>query len=165
MKQVRRDLGVRYVLKGSVRRQATWRVTGQLIDAESGAHVWADRFDRDLTDIFAVQDELTQKIVSALALTLTRASNVGLQASPRTTQRLTTFSCAGATLVSANKGAHVKAMEMLRALSSWIRLRSRLRLPRHRAHARLFELAERITVALLGARTRCGAASGSSKRP
>ena len=63
---------MRYVLEGSVRKAGNRvRVTGQLIDAASGAHLWADRFDRDLTDIFAVQDELTQKIVSALALTLT----------------------------------------------------------------------------------------------
>ena len=47
------------------------RVTGQLIDAESGAHIWADRFDRDLADIFAVQDELTQVIISALKVKLT----------------------------------------------------------------------------------------------
>jgi adenylate cyclase len=44
------------------------RVTGQLIDAESGAHIWADRFDRDLTDIFAVQDELTREIIAALKI-------------------------------------------------------------------------------------------------
>src|ERR1039457_5260617 len=61
VKQVGRDLGVRYVLEGSVRKAGNRvRVTGQLIDATSGAHIWADRFDRDLTDIFAVQDELTQ---------------------------------------------------------------------------------------------------------
>jgi adenylate cyclase len=55
VKQVGRELGVRYVLEGSVRKAGNRvRVTGQLIDAESGAHIWADRFDRDLTDIFAV---------------------------------------------------------------------------------------------------------------
>jgi adenylate cyclase len=69
VKQVGRDLGVRYVLEGSVRKAGNRvRVTGQLIDAESGAHIWADRFDRDLTDIFAVQDELTQEIISALKI-------------------------------------------------------------------------------------------------
>ena len=62
VKRVGRELGVRYVLEGSVRKAGNRvRVTGQLIDAESGAHIWADRFDRDLTDIFAVQDELTQR--------------------------------------------------------------------------------------------------------
>ena len=72
VKQVGRDLGVRYVLEGSVRKAGNRvRVTGQLIDATSGAHIWADRFDRDLTDIFAVQDELTQVIISALKVKLT----------------------------------------------------------------------------------------------
>ena len=71
VKQVGRDLGVRYVLEGSVRKAGNRvRVTGQLIDATSGAHIWADRFDRDLTDIFAVQDELTQEIISALKIKL-----------------------------------------------------------------------------------------------
>ncbi len=72
VKQVGRDLGVRYVLEGSVRKAGNRvRVTGQLIDAASGAHIWADRFDRDLTDIFAVQDELTREIISALKVKLT----------------------------------------------------------------------------------------------
>ena len=72
VQQVGRDLGVRYVLEGSVRKAGNRvRVTGQLIDAESGAHIWADRFDRDLTDVFAVQDELTQVIISALKVKLT----------------------------------------------------------------------------------------------
>ena len=72
VKQVGRDLGVRYVLEGSVRKAGNRvRVTGQLIDAASGEHIWADRFDRDLTDIFAVQDELTREIISALKIKLT----------------------------------------------------------------------------------------------
>ena len=72
VKQVGRELGVRYVLEGSVRKAGNRvRVTGQLIDAVSGTHIWADRFDRDLTDIFAVQDELTQEIISALKVKLT----------------------------------------------------------------------------------------------
>ena len=74
VKQVGRDLGVRYVLEGSVRKAGNRvRVTGQLIDAASGEHVWADRFDRDLTDIFAVQDELTKEIIAALKIKLSPA--------------------------------------------------------------------------------------------
>ena len=74
VKRVGRELGVRYVLEGSVRKAGNRvRVTGQLIDAESGAHIWADRFDRDLTDIFAVQDELTHEIISALKIKLSAA--------------------------------------------------------------------------------------------
>jgi adenylate cyclase len=70
--QVGRELGVRYVVEGSVRKvNNRVRITAQLIDAATNAHVWADRYDRDLTDIFAVQDEITRKIVSALRLRLT----------------------------------------------------------------------------------------------
>jgi TolB-like protein/class 3 adenylate cyclase len=72
VKQIGRELDVRYVLEGSVRKAGNRiRVTGQLIDTDSGAHIWADRFDRDLTDMFAVQDELTQKIITALKVKLT----------------------------------------------------------------------------------------------
>jgi TolB-like protein/Tfp pilus assembly protein PilF len=68
---VARALGVRYVLEGSVRKAGNRiRVNAQLIDASTGGHVWANRFDRDLTDIFAVQDELTREIVAALKLKL-----------------------------------------------------------------------------------------------
>jgi adenylate cyclase len=81
VKQVGRELGVRYVLEGSVRKAGgRVRVTAQLIDAAGGAHIWADRFDRELTDIFAVQDELTEKITSALKIQLT-ASERALLAS------------------------------------------------------------------------------------
>ena len=60
-------LGVRYVLEGSVRKAAgKVRITGQLIDAVTGAHLWADRFERDLTNIFALQDEVTVAVVSAV---------------------------------------------------------------------------------------------------
>ena len=74
-------MGVRYVLEGSVRKAGNRvRVTAQLIDATTGGHVWADRFDRDLTDIFDVQDELTREIVDALRINLTDAEQQGLTA-------------------------------------------------------------------------------------
>jgi adenylate cyclase len=67
VKEVGRRLGVRYVLQGSVRKAAgKVRITGQLIDAMTGAHIWADRFERDLTDVFALQDEVTLAVVSAI---------------------------------------------------------------------------------------------------
>jgi adenylate cyclase len=67
VKQVGRELGVRYVLEGSVRKAAgKVRIAGQLIDAVTGAHIWADRFERDLTDVFALQDEVTVAVVSAI---------------------------------------------------------------------------------------------------
>ncbi len=68
VREVSRDLGVRYVMEGSVRRAGEQiRITGQLIDAETGNHLWAERYDRKLEDIFAVQDEVTEAIVAAIA--------------------------------------------------------------------------------------------------
>jgi adenylate cyclase len=68
VKQVGRELGVRYVLEGSVRRAANRvRITGQLIDAATGAHLWADRFDGGLGDIFDLQDQVTERVVGAIA--------------------------------------------------------------------------------------------------
>jgi adenylate cyclase len=67
VKEVGRKLGVHYVLEGSVRKESgKVRITGQLIDAVTGAHIWADRFERDLTDVFALQDEVTVAVVSAI---------------------------------------------------------------------------------------------------
>src|SRR5271166_3951000 len=69
--EVGKSLGVRYVLEGSVRKSGNRvRVTAQLIDSPTGGHLWAERFDRELTDIFAVQDYVTTQIVSALAISL-----------------------------------------------------------------------------------------------
>ena len=71
--EVGKSLGVRHVLEGSVRKAGgRVRITAQLIDATTGGHLWAERFDRELTDIFAVQDDVTSHIVSALALNLSR---------------------------------------------------------------------------------------------
>ncbi|MBT3373778.1 MAG: hypothetical protein HOA08_09210 [Rhodospirillaceae bacterium] len=68
VKQVAETLGVRYVLEGSIRKGGDRiRVTAQLIDADSGNHIWADRFDREVADIFAVQDEVTGAIIAAIA--------------------------------------------------------------------------------------------------
>ncbi len=67
VKEVGRRLGVRYVLEGSVRKATgKVRITGQLIDAMTGAHIWADRFERDMADVFALQDEVTVAVVSAI---------------------------------------------------------------------------------------------------
>ena len=68
VRQVGRDLGVRYVLEGSVRKAgARVRITGQLVNALTGAHVWADRFDGELADIFDLQDQVTTRVVGAIA--------------------------------------------------------------------------------------------------
>ena len=70
--EVGRELGVRHVLEGSVRKaNGRVRITAQLVDATTQGHLWAERYDRDLKDIFALQDEVTQKIVAALAVKLT----------------------------------------------------------------------------------------------
>ena len=67
IKQVSRQLGVRYVLEGSVRKAGNRvRITAQLVEAVTGADIWAGRFDRDLMDIFALQDEITESVVSAI---------------------------------------------------------------------------------------------------
>jgi adenylate cyclase len=72
VRRVAEELGVRYVLEGSVRKaEDRVRVTVQLIDALTGRHLWAERYDRDLEDIFAVQDEITKKVVTALQVELT----------------------------------------------------------------------------------------------
>ena len=74
IKQVSRELGVRYVLEGSVRKAGKRvRVTGQLIDASTDAHIWADRFDSDLDDIFDLQDSVTSSVIGAISPELERA--------------------------------------------------------------------------------------------
>ena len=67
VKQVAQELGVRYVVEGGVRRSGgRVRVTAQLVDAETGNHIWAERYDRDVSEVFAVQDEITAAIVAAV---------------------------------------------------------------------------------------------------
>jgi TolB-like protein len=74
VKQVGRELGVRYVLEGSVRKVANRvRITGQLVDISTGAHLWADRFDGGLGDIFDLQDQVTESVVGAIAPAVEKA--------------------------------------------------------------------------------------------
>ncbi|VIO76090.1 Adenylate cyclase 2 [Bradyrhizobium ivorense] len=74
VKQVGRELGVRYVLEGSVRKAANRvRITGQLVDTATGAHLWAERYDRDLSDIFTVQDEIAASVVTVIEPALAAA--------------------------------------------------------------------------------------------
>ena len=80
VKHVARELGVRYVLEGSVRKGGNRvRITAQLIDAATGNHIWADRYDGDLTDIFALQDEITKKVVAAIEPKLLEAEGIRSQ--------------------------------------------------------------------------------------
>ncbi|MBW2608523.1 MAG: tetratricopeptide repeat protein [Deltaproteobacteria bacterium] len=79
--QVAEELGVRYVLEGSIRKAGDEiRITAQLIDALSGHHLWAERYDRNLSDIFAVQDEITKKIITAMQVKLTEGEEVRVAA-------------------------------------------------------------------------------------
>jgi adenylate cyclase len=80
VKQVGRELGVRYVLEGSVRRAGNRvRISAQLIETTSGNHVWAERYDRELADIFAVQDEITERVVAAIEPQLYAAEHLRSQ--------------------------------------------------------------------------------------
>ena len=79
VKQVSEELGVRYVLEGSVRKAGhRIRINAQLIDALKGHHLWAERYDRELRDIFALQDEITMKIIIALQVELTAGEMAGI---------------------------------------------------------------------------------------
>ncbi len=81
VQQVSQELGVRYVLEGSVRKDGNnIRITAQLIDALTGNHLWADRYDRNVKDIFAVQDEITKKIISSMQVQLTEGEQARTQA-------------------------------------------------------------------------------------
>jgi adenylate cyclase len=80
IRQVARELGVRYVLEGSVRKAGErLRVTGQLVDATTGNHIWAERYDRPATEIFALQDEITASVVAAIEPQIYAAERLRLQ--------------------------------------------------------------------------------------
>jgi TolB-like protein len=92
VRDIGRDLGVRYVLEGSVRKVASRvRMTGQLIDAASGVHIWADRFESALDDIFALQDQMTESVVGAIAPRLERAEIERAKRTP--TENLSAYDC------------------------------------------------------------------------
>ena len=83
MKQVAEELGVRYVLEGSVRKSGDRvRITAQLNDVATGSHIWAERYDRDLADVFAVQDQITEAIVAAIEPQLYAAENFRARRKP-----------------------------------------------------------------------------------
>ena len=83
LRAIARELQVRYVLEGSVRRAGTsLRVTAQLIDAENDSHVWAEKYSGSVEDVFAIQEEISRKIVNALQLRLTDAESQGIAERP-----------------------------------------------------------------------------------
>jgi adenylate cyclase len=90
VQEVSRELGVRYVLEGSVRKANNRvRITAQLVDAPTGHHLWAERYDRELTDIFALQDDITQQIVTALRVEVIEAERERVRRIP--TDNLTAY--------------------------------------------------------------------------
>jgi adenylate cyclase len=92
VQQVAQELGVRFILEGSVRKAGSRvRVTGQLIHGKDGGHVWAARFDRDLTDIFAIQDEITHAIVEQLKVKLLPQEKKSIQQTPTDNVEAYTF--------------------------------------------------------------------------
>jgi TolB-like protein/tetratricopeptide (TPR) repeat protein len=92
IRQVGRDLGVRYVLEGSVRKAGSLvRITGQLIDASTGVHLWADTFDGELVNVFELQDRVTVRVVSAISPTLEKAEIERAKRKP--TDSLTAYDC------------------------------------------------------------------------
>ena len=83
-KEIGKELGVRYVLEGSVQRdQNRVRVNAQLIDAESGAHLWADRFEEDVADLFKLQDEVVARLANSLGYELVQGGSRKGRAAPR----------------------------------------------------------------------------------
>jgi len=132
IQQVSEELGVRYVLEGSAQKIGNRvRITAQLIDATTGHHLWSEKYDRDLKDLFALQDEITQKIIVELQVKLTEGEQA--RVSQKETTNLEAWSCAvrGLTLFQrASKENTAKAMKLFeRAVKldpnyvwAWVRL-------------------------------------------
>ena len=92
LRKVASDLGVKFLLEGSVRKAGQKvRVTAQLIDGPSGGHLWADRYDRDLTDIFAIQDDITKAIVDQLKVRLIAGEQPGIGTAPTSSVEAYTY--------------------------------------------------------------------------
>jgi len=113
IKQVGRELGVRYVLQGSVRRAGNRvRITGQLVDAATGNHIWADRYDSTLEDIFDLQDRVTMSVISAIAPQLERAEIARAQRKP--TESLQAYDYYLRALASTNRFTREANIEALK---------------------------------------------------
>lgn len=121
VREVARDLGVRYVLEGSVRvAGGRTRVTGQLIDAASGRHIWAERYDREMADIFAVQDEITRNVVAAIEPHL--YAEEGYRAARRPTANLSAWGLAVRAMGLINKVGRLQNEEARRLLEAALAL-------------------------------------------
>jgi TolB-like protein/class 3 adenylate cyclase len=121
LKQVGRDLGVRYILEGSVRSAGNRvRVTGQLIDAITGTHLWAERFDGNLKDVFDLQDQITSSIVAALMPKLEQAEIERAKRKP--TESLTAYDCYMRGLTCFHRGSRQSLIDALRLFDRAIEL-------------------------------------------
>ncbi|PYI74998.1 MAG: adenylate/guanylate cyclase domain-containing protein [Verrucomicrobia bacterium] len=114
VQQVGHDLGVSFVLEGSVRKAGSRvRVTAQLIEAQNGGHVWAERYDRDLTDIFAIQDEITHAIVEQLKVKLLPQEKKSIQQAPTDNVDAYNYYLKGRELLHrGSKSGYIAAREM-----------------------------------------------------
>jgi adenylate cyclase len=107
VQQVAQELGVRFILEGSVRKAGSRvRVTGQLIHGKDGGHVWAARFDRDLTDIFAIQDEITHAIVEQLKVKLLPQEKKSIKQTPTDNVEAYTFYLRGRQFIQRRSKAY-----------------------------------------------------------
>ncbi len=121
VRQAARDLGVRYILEGSVRKSGTrLRITGQLIDALTGVHLWADRFDGSLDDIFELQDQVTASVVGAIAPKLEQAEIE--RANRKPTESLDAYDVYLRGLANAHQWTQESADEALRLFCKAIEL-------------------------------------------
>ena len=127
VKQVGRELGVRYVLEGSVRKAANRvRITGQLIDATTGAHLWADRFEGSLDDIFELQDQVAERVVGAITPQLERAEIERAKRKP--TESLDAYDYYLRGMANFHRGTREAISEALPLFSKAIRARSGFRI-------------------------------------
>ena len=128
IKQVGRELGVRYVLEGSVRKAGNRvRITGQLVDAETGNHIWADRYDSTLEDIFDLQDRVTMSVIGAIAPQLERAEIARAQRKP--TESLQAYDYYLRALAGVYRFTREANIEALKLHPDGQQSRSRLRSP------------------------------------
>ena len=116
VQDIGRDLGVRYILEGSVRRDDTrMRISAQLIETETGSHLWAERFDRDIADVFAVQDEVTRSIVAALHIEVPAAELQRVKRKDTSNLQAYDYVLRGRDmLVQFSQGSHELAKEMFK---------------------------------------------------
>lgn len=123
-KQVAQELGVQYLLEGSVRRSAQQiRISAQLVDAASGKQIWAERYDLELADVFAIQDEIAERVAGAIEPELLKTE--GAQAAARHTGNMTAWGPCAAGNLALSSGNPRKPPNSTRTVSPGLQARSR----------------------------------------